>query len=69
MVSEEIFVYDGIEVRKTGRIAVKQTTSKLSKRQPIRHELLEIEPVDKYQEWKKWIREVDLYKVEQSHDI
>lgn len=55
------FVYEGTEVRKTGRIAVKE---RARPRMPTAIDtLVEIEPVDPDMSWKKWVNEVHLYTV------
>lgn len=71
MATEQTYVFDGTEVRKTGRIAVKHLTATrtLGTKPRALSELVEIEPVDKYQEWKKWVREIDLYTVEQANGL
>lgn len=57
--SEERFVYDGIEVRKTGRTASKPSIG--GKRQT----LVEIEPVYDYDGlWKKWVHENALFEID-----
>jgi|688.fasta_scaffold1068026_2 hypothetical protein len=50
------YVYDGIEVEKTGRSAVRTVANK-------QLHLVEIKPVDQYADWKKWVKETDLYKI------
>lgn len=75
MSDEQTFVYDGVEVRKTGRIATKQPPISTSNRslmtsptayrpKVVNITLVEIEPIDKYQDWKKWVREMELFIVE-----
>lgn len=57
----ESYVYDGVEVKKTGRIAVreiKQLPGKVNK-----HYLHEIQPVDPDIDWKKWVNPEHLYVV------
>jgi len=60
----ELYVYDGIEVKLTGRTAVKQmkesTISGSGRKEQI---LVEITPTDPSMEWKKWVREIDLYLI------
>jgi hypothetical protein len=54
----ETFVFEGTEVKKTGRTA--------SKKLPIKNReliLIEITPVDTTFDWKKWVRPEDLYEV------
>ena len=58
---EETFVYDGVEVRLTGRVAKKaQNPSSQDKKQNM---LFEVTPVDKTFDWVKWVRPTDLYKI------
>lgn len=55
---DKTFVYDNIEIRKTGRKAERKLTSgKVDL-------LLEITPADPMSgSWKKWVREADLFEV------
>lgn len=57
----ETFVYEGTEVRKTGRVATKTLPIKNKELQ-----LVEITPVDTTFDWKKWVRPDDLYLVKDS---
>lgn len=54
----ETFVFEGTEVRKTGREAVKSLQIKNKELT-----LVEITPVDSTFDWKKWVRPEDLYLV------
>lgn len=58
MVNELVtfYVYDGVEVKKTGREAVKSIRS-------IEDRLVEVEPINKDIGWKKWVRPTDLYEI------
>lgn len=58
MAQSQTFVYDGTEVKKTGRQAVKKLQIKSKE-----FVLVEITPVDDTFDWKKWCREEDLYEV------
>ncbi len=59
---ETTYVYDGTEVRKTGRVAEKQTATHHSG--PIKvHTLVEITPVGETDGWKKWVDPKHLYEV------
>ena len=58
----ETFVFEGVEVRKTGRIASREIkTLKSSKTITI----VEITPVSEHDGWKKWVNPSELYRVEQ----
>ncbi len=62
--SDETYVYDGVEVKKTGRTAVR----KIARAWPEGttagvHVLYEIQPVDKDLDWKKWVDDKALYQV------
>lgn len=62
------YVYEGTEVRKTGRIAVRERTAPSKSAMPPRPSslggvLVEIEPVDPDMSWKKWVSETQLYTV------
>lgn len=59
----ETFVYEGTEVKKTGRAAVKTLTAGTRTKELS---LVEITPVDKTFDWKKWVRPEDLYTVHES---
>lgn len=61
MATSQTFVYDGTEVKKTGRQAVKKLQIKSKE-----FVLVEITPVDETFDWKKWVREADLYDVIES---
>ena len=52
------YVYEGTEVKKTGRVATKTLSVKNKELQ-----LVEITPVDSTFDWKKWVRPDDLYLV------
>lgn len=56
----ETFVFEGTEVAKTGRIAVKTLQIRDKSKEMT---LIEITPVDKTFDWKKWVRPEDLYVV------
>ena len=54
---EQAYVYDGQEVKMTGRQAKKEGVAK-------EHLLYEITPVDELQGgWKRWVRITDLYSI------
>ena len=57
-IGEQTYVYDNTEVRKTGRVAIKELKSgKVD-------QLVEITPSDPIiGAWKKWVREADLFEV------
>jgi len=57
----ENYVYDGVQVVKTGRTAVKKHPKK---QELIIDTLVEISPTDAESfKWKKWVRENDLFKI------
>lgn len=59
--ADKTYVYEGIEVRKTGKTASKQLSSGRT------DELVEVTPVDKMQgSWHKWARPTDLFEVSQG---
>lgn len=58
----QTYVYEGTEVRKTGRTATKQGRT-VGTRYPQSHTLVEITPVDSTFDWKKWVDEKLLYEV------
>jgi ribosomal protein S8 len=59
------FVYDGTEVRKTGRIAVRQI--KLAGGKTRDMTIYEITPVADF-DWKKWVPDEQLYEVQEGTD-
>ena len=61
----ETFVHDGVEVKKTGRNAVKTLTAGARTREM---NLVEITPVDTTFDWKKWVRPEDLYVVKSERN-
>ena len=57
-VVDKTFVYDNVEIRKTGREAHRKTTSGKP------DVLLEVTPASENSgAWKKWVRETELYEV------
>ena len=65
----DTYVYENTEVKKTGRIAKKESKLyKRSERTPTRIDILhEITPVDdEIGTWKKWVRDEDLYEILQG---
>jgi hypothetical protein len=67
IVREETYVFDGVEVKKTGRRAHKMTNIKEPSSGKTRSfELVEITPVDVSGfQWTKWVRESELYVIVQ----
>jgi hypothetical protein len=60
----ETFVHDGVEVRKTGREAVKEIRSRTGRTPPQTSLILvEITPVNEQDGWKKWVDPSHLYSV------
>lgn len=60
MEPNDIFVYNNLTVRWTGRKATRQLTTK-------QETLLEIEPLDKEEgSWKKWVREKELFVIQDA---
>lgn len=57
------YVYDGVEVRKTGRTASKESPTLRGKRTVT---LVEITPVGDDDGWKKWVDEDSLYVVDKN---
>jgi hypothetical protein len=59
----ETFVYDGAEVKKTGRTATKTfgTGARVKEMN-----LVEITPVDATFDWKKWVRPEELYVIKEK---
>jgi len=64
---KETFVFDGIEVAKTGREAFREIKSTTSAKLPRKMKLVEITPADTdVGDWKKWIDPSQLYIIEPS---
>ena len=59
------YVYDGTEVKKTGREAVKELGTGTRVRKMT---LVEITPVDTSFDWKKWVDPNQLYVVQQPEE-
>ena len=57
-----LYVYEGVEVRKTGRTAVKQLRRPSNRQTEM--VLIEITPCDGINVWHKWVREEDLYTIQ-----
>lgn len=60
----QTYVYDGTEVRKTGRIATRE--SKTVPGKAVISQLVEICPVSSEFDWKKWVNPDHLYEVKES---
>jgi hypothetical protein len=64
---KESFVYDGIEVTKTGREAIKELKSAISSKPSRKMVLVEITPFDgDVGDWKKWVDPSHLYVIGSS---
>lgn len=55
------YVFEGTEVRKTGRKAQRKVP--VPGKEPRIFEVFEITPVDTDFDWKKWVRDEDLYEI------
>lgn len=64
----QTYIYDSVEVRKTGRTATKQKEARISK--VTKTDILyEIEPLDtNMYQWKKWVKEDELYTIRDNND-
>jgi len=62
--SNETFVYDGSEVKKTGRTASKEV-KRLPGRPPMIFTLIEITPVED-EAWKKWVKNEELFLIDKD---
>ena len=62
--SQETYVLDGIEVIKTGRVAVREKKTRSGRVPTIAEKqvLVEVKPLDGV--WAKWVEESSLYKVQ-----
>ncbi len=61
------YIYDGVEVIRTGRTATKNFTNKMTRSQTsIELRLYEIQPLDvsTHGSWKKWVSLDDLFTIE-----
>ncbi len=66
IVREDTYVFDGVEVKKTGRRAQKTTQIKepFANGKTRSFELVEITPVDTSGfQWTKWVRETELFTI------
>ena len=71
---EEKYVFDNMEVVKTGRKAIKDKPTKANRsdRTPTKQDdvLYEITPADKENgSWKKWVRNIDLYRILEQKEV
>jgi hypothetical protein len=64
--SKETFVFEGTEVVKTGREAVREIKSVGGKTTPRKLVLVEITPVDSTFEWRKWVDPSHLFVIGQA---
>ena len=55
------YVYDGIEVRKTGRRGVKKLENRYKTSETV---IYEITPVDPDINWRKFVKESELFEIE-----
>jgi hypothetical protein len=65
MMLDKTYVYDGVEVRKTGRVATR-THGTLPYSPPAKSTLVEITPVDSDMDWKKWVDPRVLFTVDST---
>lgn len=59
--SEPTYVYDGAEVKKTGRTATKKIQMPNNKIRELT--VMEITPIDEDLEWKKWVTAMELFEI------
>jgi hypothetical protein len=60
---KQTYIFQGVEVVMTGRIAIRETPTTRGK-QPIKTTLYEVTPADKEEgSWKRWAGLSDMYKV------
>ena len=62
--AEQTYVYDGAEVVKTGRVAKREAKGVGGK--VISFQLVEVRTLDNI--WTKWVKETDLYLVQEVQD-
>jgi len=55
------FVHEGVEVCKTGRVALRRSTRATK---DTEHQLVEICPTENPNLWKKWVNPASLYIIE-----
>lgn len=65
MEGNDTYVYDGVEVKKTGRTAERKINA-MSGAPAVHHTIYEIQPVDPDLDWKKWVDPKLLYKVRKN---
>lgn len=53
------YVYDGVEVKKTGREAFKEAGIKAKQIITV----FEITPIDTINTWRKWVRDQELFQI------
>jgi hypothetical protein len=63
MDQSKTYVHEGQEVKWTGRTAVKSSPTAAARGRIAELMLVEITPVEEGIDWKKWVREQDLYAV------
>lgn len=62
--TQNTFVLDGLEVRLTGRRALKEKLRRGRGGNSTTEELLEVEPIDlNGPTWKRWVRKTELYQI------
>lgn len=62
MNTNDTYVYDGTEVKLTGRCAVSSRQKPGTKMHP-EFTLVEIKPIDKEITWSKWVKQSELYVI------
>lgn len=58
------YVYDGVEVKKTGREAIRELKGPMPDKPGRQLKIVEITPVDSAFDWKKWVDPVQLFVVQ-----
>jgi hypothetical protein len=61
IIKQDTYVYEGVEVVKTGREAIKKITISASKVRELK--LVEIKPLDDFLSWKKWVDPSALFNI------
>ena len=72
VMSRSYFVYEGVEVIKTGRFATRKINAKTYSGPKTTEEVVfEISPIPRAGEtqWKRWVREEELFTIQEADDV
>jgi hypothetical protein len=57
------YVFEDTEVKMTGRKAIREFHTTALKSRAVKQEVFEITPIDGINDWKKWVKQTDLFEI------